>query len=155
MLSCSVVSNSLRLHGLQPARLLCPWGFSRQECQRGLPCPPSEDVPNPAIEPASLASPALAGSFFTAAPSGKPQFFPNYFPRVVAPNCHTLHSLRPRNFFSHSSRGQKSKCQLNCFLLDVLRQYICMYIFFLIFFSMIIYHRILTRVDVIQSLSHV
>ena len=23
--SCSVVSNSLRPHGLQPARLLCPW----------------------------------------------------------------------------------------------------------------------------------
>ena len=23
--SCSVVSDSLRLHGLQPARLLCPW----------------------------------------------------------------------------------------------------------------------------------
>ena len=22
---CSVVSNSLQLHGLQPARLLCPW----------------------------------------------------------------------------------------------------------------------------------
>ena len=27
MLSCSVVSNSLRLHGLQAARLLCPWNF--------------------------------------------------------------------------------------------------------------------------------
>ena len=27
----SVVSDSLRPHGLQPARLLCPWGFSRQE----------------------------------------------------------------------------------------------------------------------------
>ena len=25
--SCSVVSNSLRLHGLEPARLLCPWDF--------------------------------------------------------------------------------------------------------------------------------
>ena len=25
MLSCSVMSNSLRPHGLQPARLLCPW----------------------------------------------------------------------------------------------------------------------------------
>ena len=27
----SVVSDPLRLHGLQPARLLCPWGFSRQK----------------------------------------------------------------------------------------------------------------------------
>ena len=24
---CSVVSDSLRSHGLQPARLLCPWSF--------------------------------------------------------------------------------------------------------------------------------
>ena len=27
MLSCLVVSDSSRLHGLQPARLLCPWDF--------------------------------------------------------------------------------------------------------------------------------
>ena len=26
-------------HGLQPSRLLCSWGFSRQECWSGLPCP--------------------------------------------------------------------------------------------------------------------
>ena len=31
MLSRSVVSNSLEPHGLQPARLLYPWGFSRQD----------------------------------------------------------------------------------------------------------------------------
>ena len=31
VLSHSVVSDSLRPHGLYPARLLCPWGFSRQE----------------------------------------------------------------------------------------------------------------------------
>ena len=30
VLSRSVASNSLRPHGLQPARLLYPWGFSRQ-----------------------------------------------------------------------------------------------------------------------------
>ena len=40
VLSCSVVSNSLSHHGLQPASLLCPWGFSRQEYWRGLPPPP-------------------------------------------------------------------------------------------------------------------
>ena len=34
----SVLSDSLRTHGLQPARLLCPWGFSRQEYWNGLPC---------------------------------------------------------------------------------------------------------------------
>ena len=27
----AVMSNSLQPHGLYPARLLCPWGFSRQK----------------------------------------------------------------------------------------------------------------------------
>ena len=40
VLSHSVVSDSLWPHGLQPARLLCPWGFSRKEYWSGLPCPP-------------------------------------------------------------------------------------------------------------------
>ena len=40
VLSHSVVSNSLRPHGLKSTRLLCPWGFSRQEYQNGLPCSP-------------------------------------------------------------------------------------------------------------------
>ena len=45
-------------------------GFPRQEYWSGLPFPPPEDLPNPGIKPASLASPALAGRFFTAAPPG-------------------------------------------------------------------------------------
>ena len=40
VLSRSVTSDSLQLHGLQPARLLCPCEFSRQEYWSGLPCPP-------------------------------------------------------------------------------------------------------------------
>ena len=31
-------------------RLLCPWGFSRQEYWSGLPCPPPRDLPNPGAE---------------------------------------------------------------------------------------------------------
>ena len=46
MLRHSVVSDSLQPHGLYPSRLLCPWGFSRQECWSGLPCPPPGDLPN-------------------------------------------------------------------------------------------------------------
>ena len=46
-------------------------GFSRQEYWGGLSCPPTGDIPDPGIEPASLASPALAGRFFTTAPPGK------------------------------------------------------------------------------------
>ena len=34
---------------------LCPWGFSRQEYQSGLPCPPPGDLPNPGIKPRSSA----------------------------------------------------------------------------------------------------
>ena len=49
----SVVSDSLRPHGRQPARLLCPWGFYRQEYWSGLPCPPPGDLPNPGIKPRS------------------------------------------------------------------------------------------------------
>ena len=40
-------------------------GFSRQEYWSGWLCPTPEDLPNPKMEPKSLMSPALAGSFFT------------------------------------------------------------------------------------------
>ena len=40
-------------------------GYSRQEYWNGLPFPPSGDLPNPRIKPASLMSSALAGRFFT------------------------------------------------------------------------------------------
>ena len=46
--------------------------FSRQEYWSRLPFPIAGDLPNPGIEPTSLASPALAGRFFTTAPPGKP-----------------------------------------------------------------------------------
>ena len=41
----SVISDSVWPHGLQPARLLCPWGFSRQEYWNGLLYPPPGDLP--------------------------------------------------------------------------------------------------------------
>ena len=43
-------------------------GFPRQEYWTGLPFPSPEDLPTPGIEPTSLASPILAGRFFTAVP---------------------------------------------------------------------------------------
>ena len=51
VLSQSVVSDSVPPHGLQPARLLCPWGFSRQEHWSGWPRPPPGDLPSPGTEP--------------------------------------------------------------------------------------------------------
>ena len=62
---CLILSDSVRPHGQQPTRLLCPWGFSRQEYWSGLPCPPPGDLPNPGIEPGSLIPHALASRFFT------------------------------------------------------------------------------------------
>ena len=55
VLNHSVVSNSLQPHALQPTKLLCRWGFSRQENRTGLPCPPQGDLPNSGIEPRSPA----------------------------------------------------------------------------------------------------
>ena len=45
--------------------------FSRQEYWNGLPFPPPGDLPNPRIEPQSLAFLALGGKFFTTATPGK------------------------------------------------------------------------------------
>ena len=62
-----------------PTLLRPPWavahqaplsmGFSRQECWTGLPFPPPGDLLYPGIE---LASPALAGGFFTSKLPGNP-----------------------------------------------------------------------------------
>ena len=40
-------------------------GFSRHEYWSGLPFPPPGDLLDPGIKPTCLASPALAGKFFT------------------------------------------------------------------------------------------
>ena len=58
MLSRSVVSSSLRPHGLYVAHQApVSMGFSRQQYWTGLPCPPPGVLPDPGIEPASLAPP--------------------------------------------------------------------------------------------------
>ena len=79
MFSRSVVSNSLWLYGLWPARLLCLWESFRQEYWSGLPCPPPGHLPNPGIEPRS---PALQADALTSEPPGKPKTIlegPYYF----------------------------------------------------------------------------
>ena len=49
--SRSVMSHSLRTHGLHPVRPLCPWGVSRQEFWSGLLFLSPRDLPDPGIEP--------------------------------------------------------------------------------------------------------
>ena len=55
---------------IAPTRLLCPWGFSRQEYCSGLPCPPPGDLPNPVIEPRS---PTLQADSLLSEPPEKPK----------------------------------------------------------------------------------
>ena len=62
VLSHSVVSNLLQPHGLSME-------FSRQGYWSGLPFPILGDLPDSGIKPPLLMSPALAGKFFTTAPS--------------------------------------------------------------------------------------
>ena len=50
-------------------QLPLPMRFLRQKYWSGLSLPPPGDLPNPGVEPMSL---ALAGGFFTAEPPGKP-----------------------------------------------------------------------------------
>ena len=64
------MSNSLGPYELYPVRLLCPWGFSRQEYWSGFLYPSPGDLPKPGIEPKS---PTLQVSSLPFEPPGKPK----------------------------------------------------------------------------------
>ena len=66
----AVLSHSVMSDSLQPARLLSPWGFSRQEYCSGLLCPPPGDLPNPGIEHRST---ALQEDSLPSEPPRKPE----------------------------------------------------------------------------------
>ena len=66
--SPSHVLARLQLHGPQPSRLLCPWGFSRQEYWSGLPFPSSGDLSPPRDQ--TWVS-CIAGRFYTGWASWK------------------------------------------------------------------------------------
>ena len=65
------MSDSLQPHGVQPTRLPCPWGFSRQEYWSRLSCPLPGDFPSSGIEPRS---PALQEDSLPIETPGKPKF---------------------------------------------------------------------------------
>ena len=67
--SHSVTSNSLRLLGLQPTRLLCPWNSPSKNMEWVQPFSSSGDLPNPGIEPGS---PALQVDSLLSETPGKP-----------------------------------------------------------------------------------
>ena len=57
--NCSVMSNSLRSHGLEPTSLLCPWSSPGKKTGVGCHFLLQGDLPDPGIKPVSLMSPAL------------------------------------------------------------------------------------------------
>ena len=74
-------------------------GFSRQERCLGLACSPLGDLPNPGIEPASPASPALAGGFFTTSATWE---------ALTAGGVHLIYSFTP---YVQASRLGFQQCQ--------------------------------------------
>ena len=65
VLSYSVVSDSLRLHGLQPFRLLCAWNFLGKNARVGCHFFPQGIFPTQELN-TPLMFPALAGRSFTS-----------------------------------------------------------------------------------------
>ena len=64
--------------------------FSRQEYWSGLPCPPSEDLPNPGIKPKSSPSPALQVDSLPLSHQGSPQTQYSDTDMLVAQLCLAL-----------------------------------------------------------------
>ena len=117
--SHSVLSDSLRAHGLQPARLLCP-GILQARIVSGLPFPIPSDLSDPGIE---LRSPALWEYSLTSEPSRKLYLYliPKWIDRIVEQILHVVSF-----FFIPLAKLKKLKSQLwvvgndhDC-LLDVL-----------------------------------
>jgi len=71
-LSPSVVSDSFATPWTVAHQAPLSMEFPRQEYWSGVPSPTSGTLPDPGIEPMSLASPSLADGFFTTVPPGKP-----------------------------------------------------------------------------------
>ena len=100
---CLVASNSLQPHGLWPTRLLCPWGFSRQEYWSGLPCPPPWHLPNPGIKPRS---PALWADSLLSEPPRKLLINNSNFPSGTVVKNPTANAADARKVDSISGLGR-------------------------------------------------
>ena len=105
-------------------------GFSRQEYWSGLPFPSSGDLPDARIEPMSLASPALAGRFFTTSATCGWSLFPGHpAPTFERKDCldreKRVQQGHQRLYIPRESLGQKDqtsqsqrKSTLNIYLKD-------------------------------------
>ena len=63
--SCSIVANSLQLHGVWPIRLLCPWNSPGKNTFNS-----PGDLSDPRIKPRFL---TLQADFLPSEPPGKPK----------------------------------------------------------------------------------
>jgi len=136
--SRSVMSDSLRPHGLWPTRLLHPWDSPGKNTEvGGLPFPSPGDLPYPGIEPGS---PALEADTLTSEPPWTKQFTINiyafyscelWFNRFRGPGAprkecskgnttttslwqfEALYVTKPANrkFLSSDNCGNKIKCE--------------------------------------------
>ena len=86
--ACVRAQSCLTLCDLTAVALQAPlsMGFSGQEYWSGLPFLPPGDLPHPGIEPASPASSALTGRFFTFEPPWKPLSWRLPDSQVTTPN---------------------------------------------------------------------
>ena len=85
-------------------------GFFRQEYWSGLPCPPPGDLPDPGIEPLSLASPALAGGFFATSATWEAQAG---FSLAHTSSWKSLCSVLPAQLYMtscHDNPGKVTSC---------------------------------------------
>ena len=108
----SIVSGCLQPYGLQPSRLLCPWGFSRQEYWRGLPCPRPQDLLNPGMEPRS---PALQAESLPSEPPGCTwiNFVGIQFPAELQRHCLLSSSIRLLDSLFFHCRLPSGNCVFN------------------------------------------
>ena len=94
-------------------------GFSRQEYWSGLLCPPPGHLHYPGFKPASLASPALAGRFFTTSTTCKAWMcshtdifaysLKHVLPLMHTQITHTSHSHIHTKKYYHTPLWQKVK----------------------------------------------
>ena len=80
MLYSKSLQSCLTLRNPMDCQAPLSMGFSRQEYCSGLPCPPSGDLPDPGIEPAS---PASTGGFFNISATWEDPLNSYYLPASV------------------------------------------------------------------------
>ena len=99
MLSCSVMSDSLKLYGLKPARLLCPWDFPDKNSgvdissANGSSCPKDQTCIS-----------CLAGGLFTTEPPGNPIQY------TVRPNKPKHQSLDQNKVYHEDQERTSGSC---------------------------------------------